>query len=339
MTDTSFLQTGHIARQAFRYAMFLLLPRAMTQNSLGFCYWTYRRSFVADGLPCTVAVRCGLTQFESTLSVCDVEHDRCYRPASGPEAIINHALSATLPSGKRLDVEAGFNSWINVGIAAKLDGALVHESHPGKAIQMPAAAAKMTAQTTADGKPAMDMGKLKANKVPIIVDIATGLLFFIVAKLTDLTTAAMIGAAVGLGLIIAQRFVKADLLGGLALFGIVMMLLSAGFAWWFQDDDMVKMRSTVMGLIGAAVFLGDGLLNKGRYIGAGLARYIAYVDIRPRRLAIGMGLTGLMMALLNYGVARLFSTDIWLFYTTFGDVFVSFAMAMYAISWARRGAL
>jgi intracellular septation protein A len=194
-----------------------------------------------------------------------------------------------------------------------------------------------TAQTTADGKPAMDMGKLKANKVPIIVDIATGLLFFIVAKLTDLTTAALVGAAVGIGLVIAQRFVKADLLGGLALFGIIMMLLSAGFAWWFQDDDMVKMRSTIIGIIGAVTFLGDGLLNKGRYIGAGLSRYIAYVDINAARLAIGLGLTGLMMAILNFAVARLFSTDVWLFYTTFGDIFISFAMAMYAISWARQG--
>ena len=309
----------------------------MSGFAAGFGLWTYHRPFIADGLPCHVTLRSGLRGMESILFVCDVEHDRCFRPAIGASAALNHHLTAKLPSGRALAVEAGYYSWLNVAIAARLDGALIHESHPGTPIKLPERAAKMVSQTTADGTPVMDIGKLKANRVPIAVDIATGLLFFIVAKLTDLTTAALVGAAVGIALVIIQHFIKTDILGGLVMFGIVMMLISSGLAWQFQDDDWVKQRSTIVGLIGATAFLTDGLLLKGRFIGAGLSRYIAYSDIRPQRLAIGMGIVGMMMAVINFAVARLTSTDVWLFYTTFGDIFVSMAMVIYAMGWARRG--
>ena len=313
--------------------------------TIGFQYWAYRRRFTVTGLPCEVRFLCGFKGVETTLFIAGIEHGRCFRPASGAKAILNHQLSAKLPDGSTLIVEGGFYSWWSVAIAVHRDGVLIHESHPGKAIRLPDAAAKMMSQTVdrvdpETGKvtqdPAMDYSKLAANKVPITVDIATGLLFFIVAKLTDLTTAALVGAGVGLALVVVQRFVKVDLLGGLAMFGIIMLMISGGFAYAFQDEEWVKMRSTIVGLIGAGVFLTDGLLLKGRYIGKGLSRYIAYADINERRLAISLGIVGIAMAAINFGVARVFSTDIWLFYTTFGDIFVSFGMALYAINWSRQ---
>jgi intracellular septation protein A len=314
--------------------------------SVGFRFWTYRRRFTAQGLPCEVKFEAGLKGMQTTLFIAGVEHDACFRPAMGEQAIVNHQLSATLPDGSMLNVEGGYYSWWSVAIAAHMNGALIHESHPGKAIRLPERAIKMMTETTSKidpetGKlrhdPAMDYSKLSANKVPIAVDIATGLLFFVVAKFTDLTTAALVGAGVGIALVIAQRFVKVDLLGGLAMFGIVMLLISAGFAYAFQDEDWVKMRSTIVGLIAASVFLSDGLFFKGRYMGRALSRYIAYTDIKEHRLSISLGLVGIAMAGLNFGVARMFSTDVWLFYTTFGDIFVSFGMALYAIHWSRQG--
>ena len=56
---------------------------------------------------------------------------------------------------------------------------------------------------------------------------------------------------------------------------------------------MVKMRSTIVGLISAALFLGDGLLG-GNRLGRGMARYLPYNDIDPGRLALGVGLLGLV---------------------------------------------
>jgi intracellular septation protein A len=170
--------------------------------------------------------------------------------------------------------------------------------------------------------------------VPILVDIALGILFYAVAKLTDLPTAALVGAGAGIALVVLQRFVKADLLGGLALFGIVMLLISAGLAVAFQDDMAVKMRSTIVGLISATLFLGDGLLG-GNRLGKALSRYMVYNDIDPARLAVGMGILGLVMAGLNYLVARMTSTDVWLFYTTFVDFFLLMLLVLGVFAYAR----
>ncbi len=299
--------------------------------------WLYKRPFNL-GLEheCTVLIDSRMSGMWSLFFVDGTLAAQDFTPVSGPAAVRNHRLVATLPDGRLLEVEAGYISWVNTGIAARIDGALVHESHPGKRIAFPERAAKAIAEQNADGQSSYDPGKLKRNKVPILVDIATGLLFFIVAKLTDLKTAALVGAAVGLGLVVVQRFVSVDLIGGLALFGVFLLLVSAGFAILFDDEEVIKQRSTIVGLIGAACFLFDGLVLKGRKLGAGLNRYLAYTDVNERRLAIGMGVTGLVMAGGNWVVAKLFSTDSWLFYTTFLDIPLSMALVLGAISWARR---
>lgn len=172
------------------------------------------------------------------------------------------------------------------------------------------------------------------NKPSIYVDMGLGLLFFVCAKFTDLTTAALLSAAAGLAVYIVQRYVKVDLLGGLAMFGVVMLLVSAGFSLMFQDDWAVKMKSTLLGLMTATLFLGDGLINRGRYFGRRLARYVMEPVIE-HRLAIGLGLLGATMALLNWGVAEVFSTDVWLAYTTFGDITLSMLLFFAVLRYAR----
>jgi intracellular septation protein A len=291
----------------------------------------YRRPFMLGALPGEVLVTARTTGMESALIVGGglIAEDRT--PLGGPEATRNHKLAATLPNGRAIDVEMGYVSWWTVGIAVRLDGVLLHESHPGRRIAYPERAARMAAKSAGEG---FDPGQVRRNKVPLLIDVALGLLFFLVAKLTDLSTAALVGAGAGLALVAAQRFVKVDLLGGLALFGIVMLLVSAGLALAFQDEMMVKMRSTIVGLISAVLFLGDGLLG-GNRLGRGMARYLPYSDIDPGRLALGVGLLGLVMAGLNYAVAELTSTDVWLFYTTFVDLFLAMAMILAVFSFAR----
>ena len=297
--------------------------------------WLYKRPFRVALHECWVLIDARMSGVYSSLWVDGEQVAEDLTPMAGAEAVRNHRLAAPLPDGRLLEVEAGYINWVNIGIAARVDGELVHESHPGRRIAYPARAAKMITQQNADGQASYDPDKLRRNKVPIMVDIATGLLFFIVAKLTDLKTAALVGAAVGIALVIAQRFVKVDLIGGLALFGIVMLLISAGFAIAFEDDEIIKQRSTIVGLIGASCFLFDGLVLRGRRLGAGLNRYMAYTDIDQRRLAIGMGLVGAFMAGSNYVVVKLVSTDAWLFYTTFLDIPLSIVFVMAAIKWAR----
>lgn len=288
----------------------------------------YRRRFALDGVPCEVLMRVKLDGLHSELLVAGMAQASDFSPTMGADAVRNHRLEGMLPSGERFEVEAGYIGWTNVGIAVERNGRVVHRSHPGATIAYPARAVEMATD------PGADMSRYKANRVPIMVDLALGLLFFVVAKLTDLSTAALVGAGVGIALVVLQRFVKADLLGGLALFGVAMLLISAALALAFQDDTAVKMRSTIVGAISAVLFLGDGLLG-GNRLGKGLMRYLPYTDIDPGRLALGMGVLGLVMAGLNYLVAMLASTDVWLFYTTFVDFFLVVLMIFIVFSFAR----
>lgn len=314
--------------------------------------WRYRRPFRIDGLNFVVTLRSCSDGLHSELSMLGVPVASDRTPLGGPEAVRNHQLSTQLPDGRTVEVEAGWISVLNTAIAVRLDGSVVHQSHPGRTIAFPdryrektvaigdkpigealrAGWQEASKDAAANGQ---DLGAWKRNRVPLAVDIALGLLFFIVAKATDLSTAALVGAAVGLALVVAQRFVKVDLIGGLALFGVLMLLISAGLAIAFQDDMAVKMRTTIVGVISATLFIADGLFG-GKRLGRGLARYMPYTDIEHGRLAIAIGLIGLVMAGLNYGVALAVSTSSWLFYSTFLDLPLAVGLFMVAIRYARR---
>ena len=172
------------------------------------------------------------------------------------------------------------------------------------------------------------------NRLPFAIDVATGLLFYVIAKMTDLQTAALVGVAIGFGLVTFQRITKIDVTGGLALFGILMLCISAGLAVWLNDDEWIKLRGTITGLIAASFFIIDGARG-GQYIGKGLARYMPYSDIHAGRFAIVMGVIGLIMAALNYGAAKLLTTENWLFYKTFIDNFIVIGLVMLAMRFAR----
>jgi intracellular septation protein A len=177
------------------------------------------------------------------------------------------------------------------------------------------------------------------NRPSLIVDIGLGLLFFIVGKVTgNLTTAALVGAGAGLAVVVLQRFVKADLLGGLAMFGVFTLLLSAGFSLWFQDERMVQLKGSILGVFIASLILADAVLNRGRYFGARLARYLIGMSVDARRLALGMALLGLTMAGLNLLATQWLSKDAWLFYTTFVDAPLAMLLGFGVFRFARPAA-
>jgi len=176
------------------------------------------------------------------------------------------------------------------------------------------------------------------NKYSIGVDIGIGALFFILVKLTDdLPLSALVTAGAGLAVVVAQRFVKVDLLGGLAIFGIVMQLISAGFSWLFDSELAVQLKSTYLGLLGAAFFALDALRG-GRYLGRRLSLYVAYDDIDVRKLAWSFAAVGAVMALVNAAIALMFSKDAWLWYTLWGDMVLAVGLSMWAIQRARGAA-
>lgn len=172
------------------------------------------------------------------------------------------------------------------------------------------------------------------NKYSFYVDLSIAVLFFVLVKVTDdLPFSALVTAGAGLLVVVVQRFVKVDLLGGLAMFGVLMLLVSAGFSYAFDSDWAVKMKGTLLGGIVAALMYGDAFLNQGRYFGGRLARFMP-APIVPRRMAFGMATLGVVMAVVNYVVASWFSTDVWLYYTSFGDFVVTIALVFAVIKYA-----
>jgi intracellular septation protein A len=290
----------------------------------------YRRPIPVAGHDVECIIRSGMKQVESTLWIDGVAVATDVTNVMEGDTR-NHRLAATLPDGRRLDVESGYISLWSVGIAARIDGGPAYESHPGKTIAWPMGpvADPATARRNAE--------QWTRNKPSLYADIALGILFFAVAKLTDLTTAALVGAAAGLGLVVVQRFVKVDLLGGLALFGVVMLLISAGFSLAFQDPWAVQMRTSILGVITAAIFLTDAAFG-GRWLGPRMARYLMQFDPDPRRLMVGMGVVGIIMATANWVVVELASEDTWLFYTTFGDIVLAMSLFFVMLKFVRRPA-
>ena len=108
--------------------------------------------------------------------------------------------------------------------------------------------------------------KWAQNKYSIYADLGLAALFFIVSKVTgDLVLAAIVGGVTGLGLIVLQRFVKVDLLGGFAVFGTIMLAISTAFSLVLQDSYWVQMKGTALGLFTASLFMADGLLRPVSY--------------------------------------------------------------------------
>ncbi len=296
---------------------------------------TYQREFELDGQPWQVEV---ISTFNSVTSRLlrdgELLDEQTYVAAEGIRTQVHE--QGLEGSGAKLRVEVGYFNFWSVGMRVYVDGELVHESHPGRDIHSgerkhgpkPERAAQYRAQKDRWAK----------TKYSVYADIGLGLLFFVVGKLTgDLSTAALIGAAAGLALVLAQRYVTVDLLGGFAVFGTIMLLISAAFSLAFQSEFMVQIKSTVLGLLVAGLMFADGLFRGGQFFGARIQRYLPFTIV-PQRIAAGMGAVGLLMAGLNYGVAVAISEDAWLTYTTFLDTPLSIGLTYLVFFWARESA-
>lgn len=250
----------------------------------------------------------------------------------------NLVARATLPDGRALDVEAGYINWITVAIAVRVDGVLVHESHPGKVIRWPeifAIAPGDPAHAARSAEHTEDMRRFRRNVPSLLTDIGLAIMFFFVGSHYGIVTAAIVGAGAGVVLWLVQKITRIDLLGGLAVFGIVISILSAAFAVIFQDAKIVQMRTTIIGLFVASLFVSDGLFFKGRFLGARLERYMP-PHTNAARLAIGIGGLGACLAGSNAVVVELFSQQQWLFYTTFLDTPLAILLGFGVMAWARQ---
>ncbi|MGA0151331.1 MAG: hypothetical protein ACO3JR_06600, partial [Luminiphilus sp.] len=201
--------------------------------------WTYIRPFEYRGLDCVVEVTLTLKETISRLFVDNELVDEQSLAYSAGAITFVHPLPSV--SSQTARVKAGYYNWWNIGIAVIEEGGIVYESHPGRDVHYgEALAKKMLGLDAESGDSAaakmrsmaeINQNKWQRNKYSVYADLALGALFFIVGKVTgDLALAAIVGAGGGLALVVAQRFVKVDLLGGFAVFGTIMLLISAAFS-------------------------------------------------------------------------------------------------------------
>ena len=309
--------------------MYLLIDEALYRMKI----WSYSRPFTFHGHSCEIKVT--LTQSE-TISSLFIDNflvdEQSIKYTDGITTFV-HPLRT--PSGFEAKVEVGYFNWRNVGIAVTENGRLVHESHPGEDLSYGEALMEDLYGMKENASRAGE-SKWAQNKYSIYADLGLGALFFIVSKVTgDLVLAAIVGGVTGLGLIVLQRFVKVDLLGGFAVFGTIMLGISTAFSLVLQDSYWVQMKGTALGLFTATLFMADGLLRQGAYFGARFERYMPG-PLHHNRLAIGMSLMGIVSAGGNYFVAENFSEDFWLTYTTFLDFPIIMVSFFVILRWARK---
>ena len=295
--------------------------------------WSYSRPFTFHGHSCEVKVRLTGSETISSLYVDDfLVDEQSIKYIDGLTTFV-HPLQTT--SGFEAKIESGYFNWWNIGIAVTENGRLVHESHPGKDLGYGEALME-DLHGMKEVAPETRESKWEQNKYSIYADLGLGALFFIVGKVTgDLVLAAIVGGVTGLGLIVLQRLVKVDLLGGFAVFGTIMLGISTAFSLVLQDSYWVQMKGTALGLFTAALFMADGLLRQGAYFGARFERYMPG-SLHHNRLAIGMSLVGIVSAGGNYFVAKNFSEDFWLTYTTFLDFPIFMVSFFVILRWARK---
>ena len=295
--------------------------------------WSYSRPFTFHDHRCEVKVTLTRSETISSLYVDDLLVDE--QSIKYIDGLITFVHPLKTSSGHEAQVESGYFNWWNVGIAVTENGRLVHESHPGKDLGYGEALME-DLNGIKETAPEAGESKWAENKYSIYADLALGALFFIVSKVTgDLVLAAIVGGVTGLGLIVLQRFVKVDLLGGFAVFGTIMLGISTVFSLVLQDSYWVQMKGTALGLFTAALFMADGLLRQGAYFGARFERYMPG-SLHHNRLAIGMSLMGIVSAGGNYFVAENFSEDFWLTYTTFLDFPIIMVSFLLILRWARK---
>ncbi len=290
--------------------------------------WTYERPFQHKGADYEIKFFFSFTTCTSQLYWNGILVDEHICSFSEATRVMTHKYQAEGQSDEII-VIVGYYSWWSVAIEAHENNELIYASHPGEDLhfaekKMASLETTPTEEDTAEKEERSQ--KWQQNKYSIFADIALGVAFFIVAKVTgDFRVAAFTGVALGLALVVVQRFVKVDLLGGFAIFGTVMLLISALFSLAFQSEYLVQLKGTFMGLLGASIFLADGIFRQGRYFGARFERYLSS-PVKHQQFVIGLGLISASMSGINYAIATYLSEDVWLNYTTFFDTVIYIAL-------------
>lgn len=228
--------------------------------------------------------------------------------------------------------------WYSYGLRVVRDGNILFQSHPEPFAYLQTIRAITAFRKSEAGKRQTEA----ARKVwpSIMVDFAFGFMFYIAAGFMSLREVALLGVAAGLALHCVQWLFdrvmtnRIELTGGLSTFGIFMLVASAGFAWLLDSDLAIQLRGSALGLLGAACLGVDAWLG-GKYFGSRLAKYVTFVTLDPRKLALGSALVAAVMAVLNGAIALGLSRDTWLLYKYWLSPVLGMALGAWVLLKAR----
>ena len=300
--------------------------------------WTYRWSVKLDGRRYDVRLECGWRR--NTFVV-----------ASGGETLAREELNFYAEpfrlqelvvkgaSGGLLAFRTAPRNLYSYGLELTLDGTVVYRSHPE-----PFAALRTIQQVSNFGR--SEEGKRQAEKSKefypaLAADVCVGLLLYIAAGYMSLRDVAILGAAVVLALMLvdwtAERLFsrRLSLTGGVSALGVLMLVLSAGFAWLVDNELAIKLKSSVLGLIAAVMLAIDAMVG-GKYIGKRATQYITFVDLDPRRFSWGSAMATAAQSLLSAAIAIWLSRDTWLFYRHWVGPTLGFALGVIVLWKSRR---
>jgi len=253
-------------------------------------------------------------------------------PVKASEIFTPRLVKLTAPEGN-LEFEIGGVNLLKIGAVVRRGGQIIHRTHnkpfrsPGKLgawlekveVYADQEVPEPTEKEIEDLKRAKEMGP------ELLVDIGMGVFFFFFAREFGLLAAALTGAAITVVLYIIERFVKVSLLGGFATFGVIMALISAGLAYTFQDDLFIKLRGSIMAVIGMSAFLFDGIVLKGDYLGKRMAKYMSFAVAASTLIIMGI----------DTPLAFLLTTEQWIWYNSFLDSLISMPIVIGMLYLAR----
>jgi len=264
-------------------------------------------------------------------------------PVKASEIFTPRLVKLTAPEGD-LEFEIGWINLLKIGAVVRRGGQIIHRTHnkpfrsPGKLgawlekveVYADQEVPEPTEKEIEDLKRAKEMGP------ELLVDIGMGVFFFFFAREFGLLAAALTGAAITVVLYIIERFVKVSLLGGFATFGVIMALISAGLAYTFQDDLFIKLRGSIMAVIGMSAFLFDGIVLKGDYLGKRMAKYMAGLfELNPRKGSFAVAASTLIIMGIDTPLAFLLTTEQWIWYNSFLDSLISMPIVIGMLYLAR----
>ena len=300
--------------------------------------WTYRWSVQLDGRRYDVRLECGWRR--NTFVVASggetfAREDLNFyaEPLRLQELVIKGA------SGGPLAFRTAPRNFYSYGLEVAHDGTVVHRSHPE-----PFAALRTIQKISNFGR--SEEGKRQAEKgkefyPTLAADVCVGLLLYIAAGYMSLRDVAILGAAVVLVLMLvdwtAERLFsrRFNLTGGLSALGVLMLVLSAAFAWVVDNELAIQLKSSILGFIAAAMFAVDAMLG-GKYIGKRASQYITFMDLDPRRFSWGSAMATAGQSLLSAATAIWLSRDTWLFYKHWVGPTFGFALGIIVLWKARR---